>query len=269
LNESKKDRVFFYREPIDMDQRVYRIFPRPYFEEALRTKRLTFVRPDKWQDPWDQPRGISLFDDTVQPWRHAIVKDCEESVYAQCWSRTGESDTLWRAYSRVKKDEGTTRNVDSDEEGVQVSTVLQKLSNTFNNSDAPKEVRMFIGGVIYQSPADIEQWIANQVDTFKADAFLKATETVSLLLRKRRAFEHESEIRCFIALPVSDPTPKLFSISFEPNELFDSVAFDPRLSTVDYRDREESAKALGYNGVILPSDFYVRRLYEIPTRLEE
>jgi hypothetical protein len=164
----------------------------------------------------------------------------------------------------VKKDQNTHRNLLPDEEGVQVSTTLGKLEKAFLASAAAGTTRLFMGAVIYQTPVEIEQWMTNQANTFGSKAFATPEEMVALLLRKRNAFAHESEVRCFIADPENVPAKSLFTISFDPNDLFEGVAFDPRLVGADYDDRERAAKDLGFSGKILNPGSYMHKIYEVP-----
>ncbi|HEV8413037.1 MAG TPA: hypothetical protein VGQ49_05550 [Bryobacteraceae bacterium] len=109
---------------LDPDEQIYRIFPLWFFEEALRLKYLVLAPPSKWDDPFELMPERSVIDiDGEQTPLQTLLK----LVFAQCWSRTKESDTLWRAYSRVSKDPHAGRNIHPREEGVQVRSTPRKL----------------------------------------------------------------------------------------------------------------------------------------------
>jgi hypothetical protein len=219
-----KERVLFFPASLDLSQPVYRIFRRPRFEDTITSRRLTFVRPGAWDDPWDRPPIAQLVYRDSRPYRLEIARDCEDAIYVQCWSAVKESDTLWRAYSMVKKD-SSGRNLYPNDEGIKVETTVQKIIDAFEASDAPRDWRLLIGAVDYHTEDEINEHIANQVGTFGSTSFVSATETAAVLLKKRSAFAHESEIRLFVVDPSNEPNRSTVSISFDPNSLFNEIAF--------------------------------------------
>lgn len=261
MPKSSASRAFFLPADLNLSRSVYRFFDLRHFEQALTVKRLTFVRPTVWEDTWDRPPIVQL----VHRPTHAteVVKECEEDLHAQCWSAADPSDVLWRAYSYIRRDVQTGRRLHPSEEAVRVKSSISKLMAAFDASDAPQGWRLYVGQVGYYTDKEIGQYIANQVGTFGADAFLKATETVAALLRKRKDFALESEIRLVIADPSNDPKRLLTSTSFDPNAVFDEIAFDPRVSVDEYRERTEMLTSLGYTGSVAPNTFRQGRLYEV------
>src|SRR5689334_2885972 len=82
-----------------LNQPVYRIFSLSRFKESLESKQLVLVPPRKWEDPFEWlPEGM-IIDKRTNPWKETSVADILKPAFAQCWSRTCESDTLLRAYS--------------------------------------------------------------------------------------------------------------------------------------------------------------------------
>lgn len=69
-----------------------------------------------------------------------------------------------------------------------------------------------------------------------------------LALVKRRTFAHESEVRLVYVESRDIAPPKIFQLPIDPNEVFDDVAFDPRLVLFERREREATAQQLGYTG---------------------
>jgi hypothetical protein len=261
MPEPSASRAFFLPHDLNLSQQIYRFFDLRHFEEALKSKRLTFVRPTVWEDTWDRPPIVQLVHRSTLGTE--VVKECEQDLHAQCWSAAAPSDVLWRAYSYIRRDVQTGKRLHPSEEAVRVRSTISKLIAAFDFSDAPQDWRLYVGQVGYYTDEEIGQYIANQVGTLGAAAFLKATETIAALLRKRKEFALESEIRLVIADSSNDPKRILTSISFDPNAVFDEIAFDPRVSNVEYKDRNEMLTALGYTGAVAPNTFRQGRLYEV------
>ena len=49
------------------------------------------------------------------------------------------------------------------------------------------------------------------------------------------------------------------ALEFEPNDLFDEVVFDPRLSTDERNEREADIKRRGFTGKVTASGLYAPR----------
>lgn len=245
----------------DLDAPIYRIFPLWYFEEALRVKNLALVPPQRWEDPYE-----SL------PWSIVITRKSGQTflekhilpVYAQCWSGTHESDTLLRAYSRVSKDPHHNRNILIREEGVKVKTTARKLINAIvkSNQTFPKD-SFYFGRVDYVPPDKIKKFIGDTIYQKGETALYRGIDLAKLMLLKRPAFQHEDEYRLLYIEDRNVQEQKIIQLSFEPNEVFDEVTFDPRLVTFERIEREANAKRLGYSGKFGTSELYQKILFEV------
>jgi hypothetical protein len=83
------------------------------------------VPPKKWEDPYEDlcfRITMSAPDGSQKPLSEYLVP-----TFAQCWSFEGHSDALLRAYSRVTRDQITSRNIEPKYEGVQVRTTPKRL----------------------------------------------------------------------------------------------------------------------------------------------
>src|SRR3546814_20564923 len=87
-------------------------------------------------------------------------------VWAQCWSLNPGSDTLLRAYSRVRIDPQSRRNSDPDAEGVIVTTTVRHLLSAAEGWHADgADSHFVIGGVDYVEDSEIGQRIVNACNT--------------------------------------------------------------------------------------------------------
>jgi hypothetical protein len=179
-------------------------------------------------------------------------------AYAQCWSRTSESDTLLRAYSRIAKDTHFERNMSPRDEGVKVRSTPRKLLRALLEwSPSPPARSGYIGAVSYYDSGDaILQELTNRVGQHGIDGMKDGVLRAELLLLKRRAFEHEAEVRLIYLEARTVPGAPFVRFPIGPNALFDEVTFDPRLGGIDLAERKASARSLGYSGGFGETDLY-------------
>lgn len=85
------------------------------FLEVLEEKKLTFVKPRLWRDPMDRLLFEYYFNNQTD--RHSHHKN---SYFAQCWTLTYESHSLWQEYAPLH-------------DGVRVRTTIEKLRDLFKN----------------------------------------------------------------------------------------------------------------------------------------
>jgi hypothetical protein len=246
------------------DSVIHRIFPLRYFEEALRLKELVLVSPRSWEDPFEKLVERSVITDTRPiPWKQTPLESLVRPAFGQCWSRTSESDTLWRAYSRVSIDPRTKRNRHPDEEGVRVQSTCRKLLNAVREwSPSDPVTSCFIGGIRYLPATELQQTVADRVGV-GLEAFAHGAARAKLLLLKRPAFQHESEVRLIYVEHRDTPHKGLVQVPIDPNTLFDAVEFDPRLNPFERKEREAAARKLGYQNPFSTSGLYQGALMEI------
>ena len=242
----------------DPDAPIHRIYPLWFFEEALRLRQLVLVAPERWEDPYEiLTSRIMIVHERTAPGQQRPLGPLLRPAYAQCWSNTRESDTLLRAYSRVVKDSHFGRNTSPCDEGVRVRSTSRRLLQgleAWSPSLATKSC--FIGAVVYADGDQILQDLTNLIDQHGAEALAEGKLRASLLLRKRSAFQHEAEVRLIYIEGRDVPATSLVHVPINPNDVFDEVAFDPRLAEFERREREAVARSLGYNGTFAKSELY-------------
>lgn len=191
-----------------MDKPIYRIFPTGRLLQILTTKKLTLVKPHKWDDPFENALLKSQFQVGDELGDFAA----KDSVYGQCWTQHRETDAMWRIYSQNK-------------DGVRLSTTPRKLLEALkSNAGKFADVKCFIGKVQYQTKDKI-------IESFK-DIDLMNTNGSGIaesLLYKRREFSHEKEVRLIYSGGDGKCNSDIFQFDIDPNALFDRVLFDPRM----------------------------------------
>lgn len=249
----------------DPDAPIYRIFPLWFLEETLRLRQLALVALSKWEDPFEVV-GDAIAVDIRRGNRieQVIINQSLPPAFAQCWSKTIESDSLLRAYSRVVKDPHFGRNTCPRDEGVRVRSSPGKLLQAVRSGN-PSGLKgdWFVGAVMYLSRDALLREIANAVALHGLQAFEVPSNRAKLLLLKREAFSHENEVRIIYIQEAQELREAIIRVPIEPSAVFDEISFDPRLQTFERRERETVIRSLGYEGAITESDLYQRTLLEI------
>lgn len=247
----------------DMNAPIFRVFCLWHFEEMLRLRCLWLYPPHAWDDPQERlTSGIQLFDDRYTKILPVLP------AYAQCWSATGDSDTLLRAYSHVAVDQGTGRNAYPAAEGVQVRTTPRKLGEAcdYTTYASPERQSFYLGRVNYlDSQEQLYDAIHAEIDEHHLAAFTDPRRRAISLLWKRAAFQHENEVRLiYVERREPDRVEPRIQLRFEnAANLIDEVRFDPRLGGDDRAERMAMLDRHGYRGSVGTWDEYQPCLLEI------
>ncbi|SHM74170.1 hypothetical protein SAMN05518668_1351 [Sphingobium sp. YR657] len=248
----------------DLDVVVRRIFPLARFLDVLRSKEMGLVAPHAWEDPREDPTALCVLEGSnlSPPKGQQPLSAYLAPVWAQCWSLNPGSDTLLRAYSRVRIDPDNQRNSDRDAEGIIVTTTVRHLLSAMEgwHSDGA-DSHFVIGRVDYIEDVEIGQRIVNacNAEGYGPVFFRTVQGRAETLLWKRTYFEHEQEVRLMLIArdwPRDQPTPQVRNVQIEPSTLFRSVSLDPRLIAFEKKEREAEIRDAGYTGEIIPDHSY-------------
>jgi hypothetical protein len=268
--ESDPSNVVAFRLDGDLDRPLYRIFPLWAFEDMLRVKRLVLVPPSFWEDPLeDIPSSIMMQrPDNAQKELNGYLHPAR----CQCWSFESESDSLLRAYSRVTIDPLHSRNCEPRNEGVMVRTTPRRLSRSLKEwRERVTWGRFYLGRVEYLGNDEASQKIADILRNKGPVEMGRGMNRAQSLLLKRKAFSHEDEVRLIWVCDDRREVEKAMTVNVNPNDFIDEVTFDPRLKRFELLERQQSAKALGYEGAFIEGGLYQRTLFQtfVPWNWEE
>jgi hypothetical protein len=223
------------------EQRIHRIFPFDRFIDLVRTRKLTFVKPKLWKDPYENlmNRPIQMDDG-----RTIRVPHYEDDLFAQCWSLEYESDAMWRIYS-------------GDERGVLVSANAATLYRTAESTYPWPTEQLFLGKVEYLSEHALKQ-------KFESHEFLRSvlksgmysSGVAQTLLYKRDSFKHEAEVRWIISRHISNIPGDVHHLPINLEASITKVTLDPRLSDEDMERQIFLIRSAGYSGEVVQSSLY-------------
>jgi hypothetical protein len=214
-------------------------------------------------DPYEiLAESIVLVDTSIIPWRQTSLEEYVFPIYARAWSRTKESDTLLRAYSRVRKDPLTERNTVPGEEGVRVRSTVNKLLRVLADNRLSSD-QYFLGAVTYLSASELQSQVGVLATRLGPNGIAKGRSRAELALFKRQQFSHEAEVRVIVIRGRESASEDIFRLAFDPNEVFEEITFDPRLAPFERIEREEVIRRLGYTGAVSDWNLYQRNLLQI------
>ena len=143
-----------------MREYLYRYISFESFVGMVQSKALTFVLPELWDDPKECAPFEQLLSSRNSVYERIFLIALYNKTYSQCWTRVSESDAMWRIYSYNNR-------------AIQIKVSEEKLRLLPDVKLVP---------VIYSDKIEINE--AENIDKF-----------LRSLAIKRRAFQHEDEIR--------------------------------------------------------------------------
>lgn len=227
-------------EDNECDNYIYRIISYDRFLELFNTNRNTLVKPKLWEDTFE---NFTLKSKLKFSNGDEIELDTHERLFGQCWTTSRASDAMWRIYSPDKK-------------GIRIRTTIDKLLSSLDMANVDVAMtESCIGKVDYISEAIITEQAKK---AFNNNGQMTFGNLFRSLLVKRKAFEHENEIR-LIHLDWGDSLPEndIYSYDIDPHELISQVMIDPRIRYEEFQKiKSEIQKSTGFKGDIKRSLLY-------------
>ena len=241
----------------ELDKSIYRIFSFSRLEEIFSEKKLTLVKPKKWDDPFE---NFILNSTGVLPDGRYVEMSFRDNYYGQCWSLTRESDAMWRIYSQNK-------------DGVKVKTTIRKLFTPLFDvgghyttvNGVVYNLSSFVGKVKYESQKSLIEMLKDEKRMSNKIFDQSGWGQASTFFFKRVAFKHENEVR-IIFYPQNPINSDYFKFDIDPKDLFDEIVFDPRMEELDYEAKNSVLLSWGYNKKISQSELYKLKRFTIVLR---
>jgi len=250
------DNLIFLTEA-ELDKSVYRIFSFSRLQEIFSEKKLTLVKPKKWDDPFE---NFILNSTGVLPDGRHFEMGFRDNYYGQCWSLTRESDAMWRIYSPNK-------------DGVKVKTTIRKLftplfdagGHYIKSNGIDFNLSSFVGKVKYESQKSLIEMLKDEKRMSSKIFDQSGWGQASTFFFKRIAFKHENEVR-IIFNPQNPINSDYFQFDIDPKDLFNEIVFDPRMEELDYETKKSTLLSWGYNNNISQSELYKLKRFTIAIR---
>lgn len=209
-------------------------------------KKLTLAAPHKWDDPFENFLAKCKADFDGIP--NVGIELLFRNFYGQCWTLNPESDAMWRIYSPNK-------------DGARVKTTVGRLFRSiYNPNNTFATMSYFIGSVCYKTEDEIRK-IFEDPNNASGLTFDQTGRGQALpFFIKREAFSHEQEVRLLFRFNEEgnkeQRSEEFWPFDINPNDLFDEVTFDPRMSDGDVRNLTNSLRSSGFAKPINQSILY-------------
>jgi hypothetical protein len=237
----------------DLDVPIYRIFPKRWLLESIKTGRLALRKPSAWEDPFE---NFLLKQRVRFGGKDVHIAHWHDNFYGQCWTLRPENDAMWRIYSPEKN----SPNPPFD--GMKVKTTAKKLFHAlWSTPHQFAALRYFIGKVEYWDEKQITNYFTDP-QTFKQIIFDGTARGPAMaLMIKRPEFSHEEEVRLLLQCSEKEPHPDTQLIQFDVNTVFDEIVLDPRITdSATVNDWTNELTGAGFRNVVRQSP-----LYKLPT----
>lgn len=224
----------------EIDLPIHRVISIERLFELLHNKLNVLVNPKRWDDPFENFMLNSLiqFESGIK-----VSLGFKNNLYGQCWTRTRESDAMWRIYSPNKN-------------GVRISSTPRKLLDGLKEiSVSSKNIDSFIGKVKYYSTPRLEKLLNENSHWLIDETGVRPAQS---LLFKRLAFKHENEVR-LVYNSFGRFNKDMMKYEVEPLSFIDDIVFDPRISYEEFARHKKRLRDLSFKKRIVKSV-----LYEIP-----
>lgn len=175
---------------------LYRIISFPEFINLVEKETERYRRPTAWEDTYEGFMLQMLSDDSrMNEVLNTLYKNISQDInkvivnylnmwaakwlcYGQCWSKTEETDAMWRIYS-------------FDRKSIRIETDKETIEDVIHSSEEGKNYSVYIDDVKYDldDQADIDS---------QTKILRKNPRTIEPFFHKRKAFEHENEKRVIL-----------------------------------------------------------------------
>ena len=233
----------------DISKPIYRIISFEKLVGIFKSKQMTFVKPDKWDDPFENiiAKTIIKFGTGGKSSFHEL--GIRKNSHGTCWTRKSSSDAIWRIYSHDKR----AVRIESTPE-----VMSRNISKWLKNY---RKSKLYIGKVDYIANKQIKQKAIDYARRVRSGELCKAA--AESLLYKRESFSHEEEVRVILMDQYDMSKDGVLNVNVDPHDIIQSVEIDPRASTeIANVYTTYLMNVLKFKGNISKS-----KLYDVPRRI--
>jgi hypothetical protein len=132
-------------KPSNYNIQIYRVVSVDRLIDMIENQENTLVKPELWDDPFENFILNTLIKD-----KNGISdkSPLRKRAYGQCWTKTMESDAIWRIYA-------------PNHDGVKIRTTVKKLFTSLRRpQDKYANISSYIGEVKYYTRKDISKLVS-------------------------------------------------------------------------------------------------------------
>lgn len=215
------------------DTKLYRFMAFDKLLDHIVNEKFSFIKYKLFDDPWEgfYHKGFHKIDEHDS---YSVMG--ENQPFIMCFTKRRVSEAMWRIYSR-------------DSAGVQIVTTVGRIKNLI--AGCCSEFDCYLREVVYDD--DIEN------DDFFVKKFPKASiekKTIECLFHKRKAFDHEEEVRLILYSKKARPDIDTYPLYSDPNNVIEKIILDPRVDKRTADLQSMTLQRLGFRGHVVKSNLY-------------
>lgn len=240
---------------ISPDCYLYKFIPLKFLFLIVKDKKIRVNQVASWDDPYENFFLKSDFTTYLTPYKTNVKVATEEivkRVYGLSCTLKEESDAMWRIYSTNPKDSPTVW--DLKDTAVRIKIKANNLFHIFYTDDSCMATTC-MNKIRYLENKEMESWIQGHQTNLDMNIFPQIVE--DSLFIKRKAFEHEQEVRIIITRPTNTSEQKFIEYPIKDISVLESFTLDPRLKPDQYNMISKELQELGIvETKITKSDLY-------------
>lgn len=229
------------------NDKLYRFINYETLLDYLVNKRFSFSKCTLFKDPWELFFNDAEFIiDDNDSW----VDPHKEHLFAMCFTKTEESEALWRIHSK-------------NESGVKIVSSVEKLKILVKDSYSAFDV--YLQEMVYDDNIKNEDFFINKFPNAKTHKELRR----ACLFLKRKAFEYEQEVRLVLDSKKERPDENIHHIFVEdPNEIIEKIVLNPLIDNeMAILQRKILTDTFGFKGDVAKSHLYTYNRMQYKTNI--
>ena len=195
---------------------LYRIITLDRFIDFQKDK-LVFVSPSRWSDPYEKAFLEAKYQFNGNEYYHPLKTTEGNKLFAQCWTASKQTEAMWRGFA--PNNDGVMIKISANN----LINILEEVSSRGSYDFHIGKVNYENSQVLYDMKAQVEVW--QDIENNEVN-----DRTLSLLLKKRNAFNFENEFR-ILAINRHETINRSY-VSFNFQSILNHVEFlkfDPRM----------------------------------------
>lgn len=231
----------------ELDQHVYRIMPQGYVFSLFADRQNVLSQVHNWKDKFEnfQLKLGGILDG--EQFEFGFKND----FVGQCWTNESLSEAMWGIYAN-----------DAAARFLRIRSTPRKLLQGLvaAHPHMPQDT-CFVGQVEYKREHELEAYLRDG-----GSLELGAVSFANALLLKRKAFEHESEVRLLYFGDAKDYDGNgLYRYGVDPHQMITQIMADPNRDRRNWLDDKAAIeRATGFLGDIKRSKIYDPPEWDLP-----
>ena len=220
---------------IDKQTYVYKFIKLKHLKPLIKNQKLRIYTISNWEDPYENFFLKSNFYTYADFYKQVVKVETESIInrtYGQSWTLIEESDAMWRIYSNKENIEETA---------IRIKIKADNLFDIVYTEDKCM-ITTSMHIVKYKTDDEITTWLSSFKKDINNDILKYAKESLHI---KRKAFEHEKEVRIIISPDSQSKESEVLEFNIPNLNSIEEFILDPRLKEENVEEITQQLCKLG------------------------